>query len=195
MADYIDLVHDIERVERLIRRQPLLRDRTNPFEMYDDDGFLYRFRVTRHMALELLQTLDGALAGVQNKVWSIPPMIQLLVTLQFYGSGTFLRNDADIFGIHISNVSRIITRCSRALAGLKQRYITFPQDDEVNHIQEGFHGIAGLPGVIGVIDCTHVPTVSPGGEQAELFRNRKGYFSINVQVIGDDNRKIRNVVA
>ena len=42
MADYLDLIHDVQRVERLIRRVPLLRDRNNPFEMYDDAGFLYR---------------------------------------------------------------------------------------------------------------------------------------------------------
>lgn len=31
--------------------------------------------------------------------------------------------------------------------------------------------------------------------QAELFRNRKGYFSLNVQTISDRNLRIRDVVA
>ncbi|CAH2096596.1 unnamed protein product [Euphydryas editha] len=34
-----------------------------------------------------------------------------------------------------------------------------------------------------------------GGENAEDFRNRKGTFSINVQVVGDANLCIRNIVA
>lgn len=34
-----------------------------------------------------------------------------------------------------------------------------------------------------------MPIVSPGGEQAELFRNRKGYFSINVQAVCDADGK------
>nr|CAI5852574.1 unnamed protein product [Callosobruchus analis] len=48
-----------------------------------------------------------------------------------------------------------------------------------------FYQIARLPRCtrISVIDCTHVKIPSPGEETAELFRNRKGYFSINVQTI------------
>jgi hypothetical protein len=48
-----------------------------------------------------------------------------------------------------------------------------------------FFQLSGLPGVIGAIDCTHVPIQSPGGQDAEIYRNRKGYFSINVQLICD----------
>lgn len=34
-----------------------------------------------------------------------------------------------------------------------------------------------------------------GGENAELFRNRKGYFSLNVQVVCDHNLKAIDIVA
>lgn len=34
-----------------------------------------------------------------------------------------------------------------------------------------------------------------GGPNAEYFRNRKGYFSLNVQVVGDADLRIRNIVA
>lgn len=34
-----------------------------------------------------------------------------------------------------------------------------------------------------------------GGENAELFRNRKGYFSLNVQTVCNSNLEITNVVA
>ncbi|KAH7961883.1 hypothetical protein HPB52_013099 [Rhipicephalus sanguineus] len=46
---------------------------------------------------------------------------------------------------------------------------------------EEFYRIANFPGVTGCIDCTHVKIKSPGGDDAEVFRCRKGYFSINVQ--------------
>nr|CAI5847400.1 unnamed protein product [Callosobruchus analis] len=36
---------------------------------------------------------------------------------------------------------------------------------------------------------------SPGGPDAEVFRNRKGYFSINTQVVGNNNLKIMDIVA
>lgn len=40
-----------------------------------------------------------------------------------------------------------------------------------------------------------IPTLSLGGENAEIFRNRKGFFSINVQSICDSSLKILDVVA
>lgn len=52
----------------------------------------------------------------------------------------------------------------------------------LNSVKEEFYSIASFPDVIGAIDCTHVRIQSPGGENAERFRNRKGYFSINCQV-------------
>ena len=47
----------------------------------------------------------------------------------------------------------------------------------------------------GAIDCTHIQIPSPGGLDAELNRNRKGYFSIKVHAVCGPNLKILNVVA
>ena len=49
--------------------------------------------------------------------------------------------------------------------------------------------------MLGALDCTHVRIRSPGGNNAEMFRNRKGFFSFNVQTIADANLKILDVVA
>jgi hypothetical protein len=48
---------------------------------------------------------------------------------------------------------------------------------------------------VDAIVCTHIKIPSPGGENAELFRNRKGYFSINVQAVCGPNLDILNIVA
>ncbi|XP_018359328.1 PREDICTED: putative nuclease HARBI1 [Trachymyrmex cornetzi] len=58
-----------------------------------------------------------------------------------------------------------------------------------------FYNIARFPRVIGCIDCTHVRVQSFGGENAELFLNRKDYFSLNVQTVCNSNLEITNVVA
>ena len=39
-----------------------------------------------------------------------------------------------------------------------------------------------------------IKIVSPGGDNAELFRNRKGFFSINVQAVSGPNLAIQNIV-
>lgn len=43
-----------------------------------------------------------------------------------------------------------------------------------------------MPGIGGCIDCTHIKIQNPGGPDGEVFRNRKGYFSLNVQVCLND---------
>ncbi|XP_053389553.1 putative nuclease HARBI1 [Mercenaria mercenaria] len=47
-----------------------------------------------------------------------------------------------------------------------------------------FYGIAGFPKVVGVIDGTHIKILAPS-EEEDIFVNRKGYRSINVQVVFD----------
>ena len=53
---------------------------------------------------------------------------------------------------------------------------------------------AGLPGVIGAIDGTHVRIAAPKENAAE-YVNRKQQHSINVQVVFDNSYKILDIVA
>ncbi|XP_031333706.1 putative nuclease HARBI1 [Photinus pyralis] len=52
----------------------------------------------------------------------------------------------------------------------------------------------GFPGIIGAIDCTHVAIIAPPHEDPHypgmVFLNRKGYCSINVQIICNANLRI-----
>ncbi|CAI6371601.1 unnamed protein product [Macrosiphum euphorbiae] len=68
-------------------------------------------------------------------------------------------------------------------------------DNEISDLQTRFHLKAKFPRCIGAIDCTHVKISSPGGDNAENYRNRKNFFSINVQTISDDQLMIRDIVA
>jgi len=62
-------------------------------------------------------------------------------------------------------------------------------------VQTGFYKIRNFPRVIGAIDCTHIRIQSPNSDIGERFRNRKGYFSFNVQVICNSNMEIMNIVS
>ncbi|XP_017466098.1 PREDICTED: putative nuclease HARBI1 [Rhagoletis zephyria] len=67
--------------------------------------------------------------------------------------------------------------------------------EEMRRTSLTFYKITKFPGVIGAIDCTHVRIQSPGTDQAENYRNRKGWFSINVQTVVDAEARITNIVA
>ncbi|KAH7951631.1 hypothetical protein HPB52_010939 [Rhipicephalus sanguineus] len=82
-----------------------------------------------------------------------------------------------------ASVSRINARISRMIAdALFPQLVRLPNASEAAVVMEEFYAMARFPGVSSCIDCTHVPMKNPCGEDAEVFRNRKGYFSINVQV-------------
>jgi hypothetical protein len=112
--------------------------------------------------------------------------------LRFYATNDIQQVDGDLVGISQASVSRIVKRVTIAICHLRPDFINFP--NEFQQIKQNFANIAGFPEVIGAIDGTHVPIESPGGQDAELFRNRKGFFSLNVQAIVDSTGKFNDIV-
>lgn len=90
--------------------------------------------------------------------------------------------NGDLRGISQASVSRIVSRVSKMLASYSSRYINFSTEQKRRSDKNKFHDIANFPSVIGCIDCTHIRIANPGGNNGEVFRNRKGWFSLNVQV-------------
>ena len=100
----------------------------------------------------------------------------------------------DVHNIHQTTVSRCVAEVSRKFTSLLPQYIRM-EPENFDHIQQQFKQYRGFPRVVGCIDCTHVHIKSPGGENAEYFRNRKNRFSINVQAVCDYNLKLTNLIA
>lgn len=96
----------------------------------------------------------------------------------------------DTLAVSQSTVNRIIFRVSSILTSLIGEVIKMPTTQErrnENHqLFRAFgqgNGAIGLPGIDGAIDCTHIRLVHTRFHDLdEIYRNRKGYFSLNVQV-------------
>lgn len=119
----------------------------------------------------------------------------LLVTLRYYATGSFLQVVGDFAGIDKSTVCRIVYKVSQAIAELFNIFIKMPTTEEEKRTASlEFHRIARFPKCIGALDCTHIKISSPGGNEPEIYRNRKNFFSINVQAVCDANCKFQNIV-
>ncbi|KAM7309719.1 putative nuclease HARBI1 [Ixodes scapularis] len=180
-------VYALPRVPR-----PSVRDGENPMERYNDGQFLARYRFTKGTVRELLATLPLQ-ASADNRGLSLPPMLQLLVTLRFYGAGAFQIVTGDLVNVSQPTVCRTVGVVTRLIARhLFKKLVHFPDASQLNNVRREFFEIAGFPGVTGCIDCTHVRINSPGGDDAEVYRNRKGVFSINVQSAVEDHLERKN---
>nr|CAI5846689.1 unnamed protein product [Callosobruchus analis] len=119
----------------------------------------------------------------------------LPVTLRYYATGNFLKTVGDFVGIDKGTASRIVWKVTRAISGLYHKFIKLSRiPPEFKGTAQEFHTVARFPKCIGALDCTHVKIISPGGNNAEMFRDRKGFFFFNDQAICGSNCMFQDVV-
>jgi hypothetical protein len=182
------------RVQRRVRIR-FIRNKEDPFELLDDREFKQRFRLSKMTVANLLEEIAPAIEPKTNRNKSINARLQL-ITLRFYATGAFQQLTGGYIHINQSNVSRIIKRVTLQLGRLSSQYIKMPTtNEEMSKTMFGFYAICQFPRVLGAVDCSHVKIQSPGGANAELFRNRKGYFSINVEAICNAKLKLLHIIA
>lgn len=125
----------------------------------------------------------------------IRPITQLLIALRAYALGSFQLAVGDFAGVSQPSVCRIFRKVSVALTSKANEVIRMPQNGlEMLETSRDFYRKAKFPRTIGAVDCTHIPIRSRGGDFAENYRNRKGWFSLNVQVVASAKLKISSVV-
>lgn len=89
----------------------------------------------------------------------------------------------DHHGLSQATTSRICARVARALARQAASLIKMPSTfAEEERMMREFYRIRSMPTVIGCIDCTHIKIRKCGGDAAQYYINRKGFYSLNVQV-------------
>lgn len=123
-------------------------------------------------------------------------MDKLLLTLRFLATGDFYISLGDFVGVHKTTAGRVIKQGIIAICNLFPQYVYLPRTQEEQEAgKRNFYNISHFPRVIGAIDCTHIKIQSPGGENPEVYRNRKGFFSLNCQVVCNAQLKIIDLVS
>lgn len=90
-----------------------------------------------------------------------------------------------MFGVSRATACNTVAEVSFLIASkMKNQYINMPTtENDILNAKVLFNRIGTFPLVIGAIDGTYIRIKSLGGNNAELYRNRKGYFSINCQAV------------
>ena len=176
------------------RRPHRVRDRVDPLQIYDDVDLVAKYRFRRADITLIINQIEGDLQHGSNRNGALSPTMQLLVALRFYASGSFQSVIGD--GVHVSpsTVCRCIRRVSLALTRLFNNYVILPHNEQYSRrIKEDFGDIADFPDVISCIDGTQIPIQAPSHDELE-YVNRKGFHSINIQVMCDLNLKFVDAV-
>ncbi|KZS02328.1 Uncharacterized protein APZ42_000680 [Daphnia magna] len=106
----------------------------------------------------------------------LTPIEQILVALQFYATRTFQSTVGNVLKISQPSVSKCVRDVSKALCDITSEHISL-------EIQRGF--LANLRDVVWSGDGTHRRIARPHHDE-DIYVNRKGYHSINVQGIFDE---------
>lgn len=173
-----------------------MRDESDPFDV-SDLFFVSQYRLSKSTAKYIIDLLgDKDDANSQNS--SIPFPLRVLCTLHFYGHGSFQKPTGTHYNLSMSQSS--VSRCIHQITHLIEQhlapiFVQFPTTEESKlAVKQGFYTKFGLPGILGAIDGVHIAIQSPPNNDhtnpGHLYRNRKGYHSINAMVACDSNLTI-----
>uniref|UniRef100_UPI00398F58B3 putative nuclease HARBI1 n=1 Tax=Pristiophorus japonicus TaxID=55135 RepID=UPI00398F58B3 len=149
---------------------------------------MIRLRFRKDVVTELCNLLQ---AELELQTWvrtALSVAFKVTITLNFYATGSFQAATADMCNILQFSAYTSTREVTDALYRRRADYISSPMNrDKQLEWQTAF-----LCKVKGIIDCTHVSLRAPQ-QTPEQFGNRKGFVSLNVQLICDHNRKIIQV--
>ena len=139
------------RIDRLYRREI-----QNIMEYYSDEECRARYRFGKSAIEFIVNLVHVEINPPTKRSYSLSATKQVLITLRFLATGSFLQVTCDTFaGLHKSTVSRVVRRVCLALARKLNQFVKFPESREVkNRVKQGFYEHAGFPCVIGCVDNT-----------------------------------------
>ena len=185
-----------ERIINLdLHRARTFRERVNPMEDFISSELYDRFRFTRQGIVYLLRLLQNCLLNNTRRSQAIAPALKLFLTLRFLATGSFQILIGDDCGVSQPTVSRTVWHVIYRIAALAPRFIKYQKtENEKNKMSQKFYQLAGIPGIISLIDCTRIRILRPLFNE-DVFVNRKNYHSINVQATMDCDFKYTSVTA
>ncbi len=163
----------------------------------DDSELIRRYRLDRAGIVFVSENIREKLTSPTQRRNAIAPEIKVITTLRYLATGKMQLCSSDDLGLSQPSISSVITQTITALSDplIVSQFIAFPLDIPTLQAQKtAFMHIAGFPGVVGVIDGTHVRIIAPS-EDEDAYVNRKRYHSINVQVVFSADYRILDIVA
>lgn len=121
-------VRDVRNVDILQRRPRVIRERINPFDMFDEIAFRNRYRLSKEAVRFVIHLIEDRLLSQAMHEKDISSALQVLITLRFYAKGCYQLELGDLHGVSQPTVFRIVAKVSRVIAVYLPRFVHFPDD-------------------------------------------------------------------
>ncbi|XP_071635288.1 putative nuclease HARBI1 [Temnothorax longispinosus] len=155
---------------------------------YSKTIFKEHFRMFPATFEMVLGVIGPGLRAINNNIpygrKRISEKKQLLIAIWFMATPDSYRSVATKFGVGRATAFRALRRVTYALHCVAPRFIRWPRDQIALNVMERFQRSCGFPNIVGAIDGTHIKIRAPV-EDANSYINRKGFHSMNVQVVCD----------
>ncbi|KAJ1203439.1 hypothetical protein NDU88_007225 [Pleurodeles waltl] len=148
----------------------------------EERHIIVTYRLDRATIQELCAQLEPDLMSAIRHPTVIPPLVQVLSVLHFLASGSFQTTVAIASGMSQPMFSNLLSRVLSALLTHMRSYIVFPPVEDLPTVKGDFYALGHIPNIIGAIDGIHVALVPPRRSE-QVYRNRKRYHSMNVQMV------------
>uniref|UniRef100_UPI00398EF1BE putative nuclease HARBI1 n=1 Tax=Pristiophorus japonicus TaxID=55135 RepID=UPI00398EF1BE len=160
-----------------------------------ENACLRRLRFQKEVIDEICQLIKADLQPSNTIRNALSIEVKVTAALAFYASGSFQASTGDICHISQHAAHCCIRQLTEALYARRMDFVSFPMPREAQTKRTlGFARNVDLPKVQGAIDCTHI-ALKTRLKNADVFRKRKGFHSLNVQLVVVHNQTIMTVNA
>lgn len=152
----------------------------------DDNEFRRHFRIGKSVFNILIQEFEPFLVRHIGGRGPLSVYKQLLIFLWHISTLESMRETANLFGVSTSTVHDCVHTTAKTISDHAHKFIKWPKQDRRNEIATSFQDASRIPSITGVIDGTHIRLVNPIEGERDYI-NRKGYPSMQLQLIVDDH--------
>ncbi|XP_066596572.1 putative nuclease HARBI1 [Prorops nasuta] len=140
---------------------------------YSLTDFKSHFRLSQSTFERILEKVGPCLVR-RDGCPKVQPDKQFAIALWVLGNQEVYRSIADRFDLSKSTLWECVFNVAFVLTIHVKEYIKWPEPQQILRNQHDFLNVANFPGVVGVIDGSHIPISAPT-DYPNSYVNRKGY--------------------
>ncbi|KAL5246392.1 hypothetical protein ACI65C_013800 [Semiaphis heraclei] len=200
---YIAALENLERQENAVNYRKLSHSERFDAFLLPDYIFINNYRLTKDLVRYVINILTPHMTEA-TRTSALNIQTKVFIALNFCATGSYQLPVGNSNSAIVSQptVSRAIDEVVNALnqPEIFKYWVKYPSTlIELRQTREKFNTKYNFPGIVGIIDCTHIGIFPPKTDDPVhpeyIYVNRKNYHSINVQLVCDSDMKIINVSA